>query len=592
MSMVKVHFNGGQYEVPADSSILDAARSAGYKIPTLCYHSDLTPWAACGLCVVKVEGSGKMPRACATRVEEGTRYITHDPELNQVRRATVEMILADHPDECLSCGRNGTCELQGLAADFSIRERRFESILAELPRDDSTRAIVLDPRKCINCGRCVLVCQEKQDVWALEFLNRGDGTRMKPAGDVLLNDSPCIKCGQCSAHCPVGAIFEQDDTKRLLDVIRDPELHVAVQIAPAVRVAIGEAFGLAAGEITTGKIYAALRRLGVDSVFDTNFAADLTIMEEGTEFVDRVRTGKVLPQITSCCPSWVDYMEKYYGDMIGHFSTVKSPMMMLGALAKSYYAERKGLSPDKIVSVGIMPCTSKKYECTRDDNMCSSGYPDVDFVLTTRELARLIKQSGIDFLSLADEQADTPIGGYSGAGTIFGVTGGVMEAALRTAHFLMTGEEHSVIEFRNVRGMDGVREATVDVDGTEVRVAMAHGIANVRSILEKVRAATETGQEPPYHFIEVMACRGGCISGGGQPYGADDALRAKRIKGLYGDDERALVRCSHQNPYVKQLYADYLGEPGSHAAHELLHTEYVSRPLYGSTSDCGCVPRF
>ncbi|SIQ87478.1 NADH-quinone oxidoreductase subunit G [Alkalispirochaeta americana] len=582
MSTVKVEINGTAVEVPKGTRILDAAKKVGVKIPALCVHPDLEPWAACGLCIVKVEGSPKLPRACATEVVDGAKYITHDPELNEVRRTTVEMMLANHPNECLTCGRSGTCELQTMAANFGIREIPFDSRIPEIARDESTPSLVLDPRKCISCGRCVLVCQQMQDVWALEFLNRGDETRMMPSGGALLNESPCIKCGQCSAHCPVGAIYEKDETKRLLEAIRDPDKHVAVQIAPAVRVALGEAFDLPAGEITTGKIYAALRRLGVDAVFDTNFAADLTIMEEGTELVERLTKGNgEIPLITSCCPSWVDYMEKYYDDMIPHFSTAKSPMMMQGVLTKTYYAESKGLSSKEIFSAAIMPCTAKKFECSRDVNMFASGEQDVDVSLTTRELARMIKSSGIDFHSLSDEDADAPIGAYTGAGTIFGATGGVMEAALRTAHYLVTGNEHAGITFEDVRGMDGVRSAEVQVGDTTLRVAIAHGIANVRDLMNQLREAKAAGQEPPFHFIEVMACRGGCISGGGQPYAtSSDETREQRIAGIYKDDEKSEFRCSHHNPFIKKVYDDFLGAPNGKKAHELLHTHYTPRPLY------------
>ena len=580
--MVKIEINGTALEVPRGTRILDAAKKLGIKIPTLCTHPDLEPWAACGLCVVKVEGSPKLPRACATAVIDGAKYTTHDPELNKVRRTTIEMMVANHPNECLTCGRSGSCELQSMAANFGIREIPFHSRVPDLPRDESTPSLILDPRKCIGCGRCVLVCQQLQDVWALEFLNRGDDTRMMPAGGALLNESPCIKCGQCSAHCPVGAIYERDETEKLLEAIRNPELHVAVQVAPAVRVAIGEAFDLPPGEITTGKLYAALRRLGVDAVFDTNFSADLTIMEEGTELIERLTKGTgEIPLITSCCPSWVDYMEKYYDDMIPHFSTAKSPMMMQGIITKTYYAEQKGLSSKQIFSAAIMPCTAKKYECTRDENMFASGEQDVDVSLTTRELARLLKAAGVDFASLPNEQADSPIGAYSGAGTIFGATGGVMEAALRTAHFLVTGEDHKAITFDVVRGMDGIRSANVKVGSTTVRVAIAHGIANVRDLMNEIRETKAAGKEPPYHFIEVMACRGGCISGGGQPYAtSSDETRAKRIAGIYKDDSQSAVRCSHHNPFVRKLYEDFLEKPNSHKAHELLHTTYRSRALY------------
>ncbi len=578
--MVNIKINGMPMEVPEGTTILKAAKDAGINIPKLCYHADLPAWAACGICVVKTENSPKLLRACAAMASEGMSIITHDPELHEIRKTVIQLILSTHPNDCLRCSRNGNCELQTLAADFGIREVPFETRIAEIPVDGSTPSIVLNPEKCVKCGRCVNVCQQLQDVWALEFIGRGDDTRMAGAGDVLLNETPCIKCGQCSAHCPVGAIYEKDETKKLLDAIRDPEKHVAVQIAPAVRVAIGEAFGLEPGTISTGKIYAALRRLGVDAVFDTNFAADLTIMEEGTELVKRLTEGGTLPQITSCCPAWTDYMEKYFPDMIPHFSTAKSPQMMQGAITKTYYAEKAKVDPAKIYSASIMPCTAKKFEITRDDNMSASGFQDVDLVLTTRELARLIKATGIDFLSLPDEKADSPIGAYSGAATIFGNTGGVMEAAIRTAYNLVTGKELADVNVEAVRGMDGVRTGAVDVDGTEVRVAVAHGMANVRDLIKEVQDARDNGKELPYHFIEVMACRGGCIAGGGQPYNTTDNVREKRIAGIYKDDEQSTVRCSHQNPEIKQIYADYLGEPLSHKAHELLHTNYHPRPIY------------
>ncbi len=579
MATVNIKINGFPVEVEQGTKILAAAKKAGVNIPVLCEHSDLEPWAACGICIVKVEGSPKLVRACATAVVEGQNYITHDPEIQEVRRTVLELIISNHPLECLNCARNGVCELQELAQDFCIRDIPYHSGVKDLPKDDSTGALIFDPRKCVNCGRCVQVCQQLQDVWALEFIGRGDDTRMTAAGGALLSESPCIKCGQCSAHCPVGAIYEKDETVTLMNMIASDK-HVAVQIAPAVRVAIGEMFGMAPGTITTGKIYSALRRLGVDSVFDTNFSADLTIMEEGTELVERVTKGGLLPQITSCCPAWTDYMEKYYSDMIPHFSTAKSPMMMQGAITKTYYAEKKGLKPQDICSVAIMPCTAKKYEISRDDNMQASGVNDVDLVLTTRELGRLIKAAGIDFANLPEEEADSPIGAYAGAGTIFGVTGGVMEAAVRTAHVLVTGKEIANVNIEAVRGAENVKVGEVALGDTKLKVAVAHGMANVRTIMEEVRAAKAAGQEPPYHFIEVMACKGGCISGGGQPYGTDDSVRVRRTAGIYKDDEKSVVRCSHQNPEIIQIYKDYLGEPCSHKSHDLLHTKYQKRELY------------
>ena len=581
MSMITCEVNGIEVQVEQGSSMLDAARNANVNVPVLCYHPDLPAWGACGLCVAKVEGSRKMMRACATEATEGMKILTHDPELHQVRRTTLEMILSTHPNSCLTCGRNGTCELQRLAAEFGIREMPYEMNVPEIEQDTSTPSIVLNPEKCVKCGRCVNVCQEVQGVYALEFLDRGDGVRMAPAADVALNDSPCIKCGQCSAHCPVGAIFEKDDTKQVFDAVRNPNLRKVVQIAPAVRVSLGESFGMAPGELTTGKIYAALRRLGFDVVFDTNFGADLTIMEEATEFVQRFAHGKgVLPLVTTCCPSWVDYMEKFYPEMIPHFSTAKSPMMMLAAMTKTYYAQKEGLQASDIFHASVMPCTSKKYEISRGDDMWSSGAQDIDVSITTRELARMIKAAGIDFANLDDEEADSALGVYSGAGTIFGVTGGVMEAALRTAHYMVTGKEWEHIQFEDVRGLDGVRAADINIEGTEVRVAIAHNTSNVAKVIDQVKAAQEAGEELPYHFIEVMACRGGCIGGGGQPYGATDEIRKQRVAGLYRDDVEHNLRMSHHNPAIKTLYDEFLGEPLSEQSHTYLHTHYTARPVY------------
>ena len=505
MKTVEIKINGKPIMVNTGTSVLDAAKLAGVKIPSLCAHPDLEAWGACGICVVKIEGQPRLVRACSTKIVEGQNYITHDPEIQGVRRTVIEMILS----------------------------------------------------------------------------NRGENTRIAPAADVQLNDSPCIKCGQCSAHCPVGAIYEKDETQKFLNAVREPGVHVSVQIAPAVRVALGEAFGMKPGEVVTGKIYAALRRLGVDSVFDTNFSADLTIMEEGSEFVERFVNGKgVLPQLTSCCPAWTDYMEKYYPDMIPHFSTAKSPMMMQGAMTKTYFAQIKKLDPAKICSVAIMPCTAKKFETQRCGDMKSSGYCDVDLVLTTRELSRLIKIAGINFADLEEEQADSPIGMYTGAGTIFGVTGGVMEAAVRTAYKLVTDEELGNVNVEAVRGMEGVKRGVVDIKGTKVKVAVAHGMANVQDLIEEIRAAKREGKERPYDFIEVMACRGGCIAGGGQPYGTEDEVRDARTAGIYSDDKHSAIRCSHNNPEIIHIYDNFLEKPLSHKSHQYLHTHYEEKPVY------------
>lgn len=578
---IKLEINGIEVSVPTGTNVLDAANAANIRIPKLCYHPDLPAWAACGICVVKVEGSRKLVRACALEANDGMKVITHDPELQKIRRTVIELILSTHPNSCLTCPRNGTCELQDLAADFGIREQPYEQIVRDIPEDTSTPSIVLHPEKCVACGRCVKVCQGLQDVWALEFIGRGDDTRMAPAGDIALGDSPCIKCGQCSAHCPVGAIFEKDDTQVVYDAVKDEKRHTVAQIAPAVRVALGEAFGMEPGTIVTGKIYAALRRLGFDTIFDTNFAADLTIMEEGSEFVERfVKGNGSLPLITTCCPSWVDYMEKYYPDLIPHFSTAKSPQMMMASMVKTYYAQSIGKTADEVFMASIMPCTSKKYEIVRDENMYSSGSQDIDAVITTRELSRMIKQAGITFESLQDEDVDEALGIYTGAGTIFGATGGVMEAALRTAYFLVEGKDLEKVEFEAIRGLEGIKKASVEVAGKTVNVAVAHNMKNIKIVLDEVRESLARGEEPPYHFIEVMACRGGCIAGGGQPYGGTDAVRAKRIAGLYQDDQAQTFRCSHHNPSIQKLYREFLGEPLSEKAHKYLHTHYTARPVY------------
>jgi NADH-quinone oxidoreductase subunit G len=581
VTLVKAIINGIGVEVPAGTTILDAAKKVNVNIPTLCKHPDLTASAGCGICIVKAKNNRKMLRACCTPIEEGMDIVTHDPEIVQTRRTVLELIMANHPTECLTCGRNQDCELQKIAADFGIREDLFERILPDIPPDRSTRTIVLEPKKCIKCGRCIEVCQNRQDVWALSFIDRGLKTRISPAGDIKLAESPCVRCGQCSAHCPTGAIFENDDTQKAWAMLQDAGKYCVVQIAPAVRVAVGEGFGYPVGTNLTKKLYALLRRLGFKAVFDTNFGADLTIMEEGSEFVERfVHKRGPLPLITSCCPAWVDYLEKYYGDMISLFSTAKSPHEMVGVLTKTYYAQKMNISPEKIKVVSIMPCTAKKYEIERMEDMFASGYQDVDLSLTTRELIRMIKQAGIDFNNLPDEEADHMLADYAGAGTIFGATGGVMEAALRTAYHLVTGENLKDVNFTAVRGLQGVKETSVHIKGSEVKIAVAHGLANVKFVMDKVRDAVNNNQPVPYHFIEVMACPGGCVGGGGQPYMVTDEIRQQRAKGLYDEDASLPHRCAHENPYIQALYKDFLECPLSHKSHKLLHTEYKARPLY------------
>ena len=579
--LVHLEINGIAVEVPAGTTILEAAKKVAVNIPTLCHHPDVKAWAACGICVVRNGNSPKLLRACCTEVAEGMKITTHDPDIVQIRKTVVQLILSTHPADCLKCPRSGVCELQRVATDFGIREAPFpRPAIDHIPRDESTPSIVLDPDKCIKCGRCAIVCQEMQNVWALEFIGRGERMRIAPAAGVPLNDSPCIKCGQCSAHCPVGAIYERDETAKVWDALRDPQRFTAVQIAPAVRVALGEAFGMKPGDISTRKIYTALRRLGFQAVFDTNFSADLTIMEEGTEFVNRFTQGGELPLITSCCPSWTDWMEKYAADFIPNFSTAKSPQQMLGVMAKTYFAEKMGLDPARIHLTSIMPCTAKKYEITRSEEMHASGHQDVDVVLTTRELARMIKIAGLDFANLPESPADSILGEYTGAGTLFGATGGVMEAALRTAYHLITKEELADVNFTQVRGLQGVKEAVIDIKGTKVSIAVAHQMGNVEQVLDAIREDRKAGRPPRWQFIEVMACRGGCIGGGGQPTLATDEVRKARMEGLYKDDRESAHRCSHQNPQIQKIYADYLGAPCSEKAHHLLHTHYTAKPLY------------
>ena len=573
--MVNAIINGKPLSVPEGTTILEAARQVQVAIPTLCKHPDLPPTAACGVCVVKVAGSDRMLRACCTPIEEGMQLITHDPEIIDVRRTVIELILSNHPSTCLTCGRNNTCELQRLASDFGIREDPYERIIEAVAPDRSTGAIVIEPDKCIHCGRCMEICQDLQDVWALSFLGRGFKARFAPVAGMPLDDSPCVICGQCSAHCPTGAIFELDDTRKVWDQLQSPEHYCVAQVAPSVRVALGEAFGCAPGTNLTGKIYTVLRRLGFQAVFDTNFGADVTVMEEAAEFIRRFVHGSgPLPLITTCCPSWVNYLETRAHDMIAHFSSCKSPHQILGALAKTYFARQAGVDPTKITMVSIMPCTSKKREISRTREMAASGYQDVDHVLTTREFARMIKQTGKDLLALPDGEPTHVMGDYSGAATIFGTTGGVMEAALRTASYMLTGANPPDSAFRPLRGLSGIKTQELTIAGRTLRVAAAHGLGNVETVLEQLRQARHAGEPPPYDFIEVMACPGGCVGGGGQIYGVTNEIRAARAEGLYRDDEGHTVRCAHDNPAIIALYDGLLEKPGSPVAEQLLHTHY------------------
>lgn len=580
--MVKIKINGKQIEVEEGITILKAAKKLGIKIPSLCYHPDIPPTSACGICVVKLANQGnKYVRSCSMIVEDGMDIITYDSEINTVRKGVLELVLSAHPNDCLNCIRNGECELQTAAADFGVRNSKYDNIKQNHPRDDSAGSIVLNPEKCIKCGRCVVVCQEMQKVHALGFVNRGFDTYFAP-GAVSLKDSPCVDCGQCAAHCPVAAIYEKDQTKEVEDAIDDSDTYVTVQMAPAVRVALGEYFGLKAGDNITGKIYAAMRLMGFNAIFDTNFGADLTIMEESHEFVKRFteRDGKVC-MTTSCCPAWVKYAEKYYPDLLDNISTSKSPHMMLAPMTKTYYSEKAHVDPFSIFNVSIMPCTAKKNEIRKNETMYSSGYKDVDVVLTTREFARMIKHYGIDIAGIEPEEADSILGEYSGAGTIFGATGGVMEAALRTAYNIIAGSNMSNLDFEDVRGLDGVKKATVKILDKEVKVAVVNGLHNVDSVMQEIRAAKEKGENPPYHFVEVMACPGGCVGGGGQPYGPTNEVRIKRAGGLYNEDKNTVKhRCSHENENLKKLYDDFLGKPLGERSHHFLHTEYKADEKY------------
>ncbi len=566
--------NGQQVAVPAGLSILDAAALHGVRIPSLCHHPDQRVKANCRVCVVEVEGQKNLAASCATPVTAGMKVRTNSPRIRETVQTILELIFANHPQECLTCIRNGNCELRRLAADYGIREVKGEMATDALPLDTSTPSLVRDPNKCIKCGRCAEVCHHVQETGILYSHYRSVDVQVAPEYGKSLSDVACVLCGQCAAVCPVGAIHEKDDTALVWAALDDPAKHVVVQVAPAVRVSIAEEFGQAPGTIATGRLVSALRKLGFDRVFDTDFTADLTIMEEGHELLHRLQSGGALPLITSCSPGWVKYIEHSYPELLPHVSTCKSPQQMFGALAKTYYAGKAGIDPADIFVVSIMPCTAKKFESQRPE-MNASGHQDVDAVLTTRELGRILKQAGVDFAALDDSVFDDPLGISTGAAAIFGVTGGVMEAALRTVYEVVTGQELESVEFTAVRGLQGIKEATVDLAGTPVKVAVAHGLGNARRIMDLVRAGLAD-----YTFIEIMACPGGCIGGGGQPYGTTDTVRRQRIEATYRVDAGLALRKSHQNPAVAKLYAEFLRQPLSEISHHLLHTKYRNRSLY------------
>ncbi|MGI6200839.1 MAG: NADH-dependent [FeFe] hydrogenase, group A6 [Christensenellales bacterium] len=578
MEMITLTVDGVKVQVPQGSTVLDAAYAANINIPTLCYLKDVSAIGACRMCLVDT-GARSLQAACVLPATEGMVVKTNTPQIRDARRVNLELLLSNHERSCLTCPRNTNCELQTMAEELGIRDLHYEGERLEKPMDMLSPSVVRDPNKCILCRRCIAACHDVQKIGVIGATERGFKTTVEPVYGKSLADVPCINCGQCIISCPVGALTEKDQTADVWALLKDPTKHVVVQPAPAVRAALGEEFGLPMGTPVTGKMAAALRMLGFDKVFDTNFGADLTIMEEGTEFLGRLQNNGVLPMITSCSPGWIKYCEHYFPDFLENLSSCKSPHEMLGAIIKSYYAEKNNLDPKDVAVVSVMPCTAKKFEAARDE-LAANGYPDVDVVITTRELARMIKTAGIDFVRLPEESFDDMLGDSTGAADIFGATGGVMEAALRTVYEVVTGETLESVDFTAVRGVEGIKEASVQVGDRLVRVAVASGTGNAKTLLEKVRAG-----EAQYDFIEIMGCPGGCVNGGGQPIvssrvkmGVD--VRVERAKALYAEDAGKALRKSHENPSIQKLYADYLGEPNSEKAHHLLHTHYQPRKKY------------
>jgi NADP-reducing hydrogenase subunit HndD len=582
MEMIKLTIDNKKIEVEKGTTILKAARQFGIDIPTLC-HFELGDMGienkpgGCRICVVEIEGRRNLAPSCITEVQEGMVVNTHNIRVINARRTVLELIISDHPFDCLVCAKSGQCELQHLATQLGIREIPYKGEQSTY-RKDTSPSIIRDIDKCILCRRCEMMCNQVQTVGALSAINRGFMSVVAPAFEMNLEDSPCTYCGQCVSVCPTGALTEVDHTNEIIRALSDPSKTVIVQTAPAVRAALGEEFGMEPGTLVTGKMVAALRRLGFDYVFDTDFGADLTIMEEGTEFLNRIKgymagdTSVRLPILTSCCPGWVNFFEHNFPDLLDVPSTAKSPQQMFGAIAKTYFADKIGVNRNDLVVVSIMPCLAKKYECQRNEFKVN-GNPDVDYSISTRELAAFIKLANIDFMDLPDEDFDDPLGESSGAGVIFGNTGGVIEAACRTAYELYTGKKLEKIEFEQLRGLEGIRSATIDFDGLPLNIGIANGLGNARKLLDEVRAGTSN-----YHAIEIMACPGGCIGGGGQPYhhGYSEILR-QRAAAIYTEDERKTIRKSHENPSIIRLYSEFLGEPGSKKAHSLLHTHYFPK---------------
>ena len=579
MEMVNIKINNMPLSVPKGITILEAARYAGVEIPTLCYLKEMNEIGACRMCMVEVIGARSLVAACVFPVNEGMEIFTNSEKVRKSRKQNLELVLSTHNKACLTCVRSGNCELQKLCKDYGVEDAlKYEGAYPEAGFDASAPHMIRDNSKCVLCRRCVAAC-DNQAISVIGANARGFDTHIGSPFELPLNDFSCVSCGQCIVHCPTGALYEKDDTAKVFAAINDPEKYVVVNTAPSIRVTLGEAFGNAIGTNVTGKMVAALRRLGFDKVFDTDFSADLTILEEANELLDRINNGGALPLITSCSPGWVKYCEHYYPEQIDHISSCKSPQQMFGAVTKTWYAEKMNLDPKDIVVVSIMPCTAKKFECGREDQS-ASGYPDVDYALTTRELARMIETAGINFNLLPDEEFDNPLGEGTGAGVIFGATGGVMEAALRTAVETLTGEELKSLDFTEVRGTEGLKEASYTVAGMEIKVCAASGLKNARTVMEKIKNGTAD-----YHFVEIMACPGGCVNGGGQPVQPASVhnfvdLKGLRGKALYEADKNLPLRKSHENEAVKAVYAEYFEKPGSHKAHEVLHTHYVKRSKY------------
>ena len=565
--MIRLQINGQPIEVEEGTTILLAAKKLHYKIPTLCYKEGLSIFGGCRLCIVEVKGRANLPIACAEEVQEGMEVFTHSDLVLETRRNIFQLLIANHPFDCelncLTCLKSSSCELRTLAEEIGVRGLKYEATHKPWTVDNSSQSVVIETSKCISCGRCVRTCNEIQHGGILTMSERGVATKVDTFMGKGLGNVDCTNCGQCILACPTGAIHEVYHVNQVIQAINNPDTHVVIQTAPAVRVAIGEEFGAPLGMNLEKKIVTALRKMGADKVFDTNFTADLTIIEEGTEFIHRINNHGILPIITSCSPGWIKFAEHNYPELLPNISTCKSPQQMFGTLAKTYYAEKENISPEKIVSVSIMPCTAKKYELARDELK-----DDVDYVLTTRELAKLIRAYGLDFMKLPDGEYDQPFGVSTGAAAIFGVSGGVMEAALRTGYELISGKELKEIEFDDIRGLKGIKEAVVDIDGEEIRVAVANGLENAVQLLK---------HKDDYHFIEIMTCPGGCIGGGGQPISDVENILELRMAGIYATDQNRKIRKSHKNPAIIKLYEEFLGEPNGEKAHQLLHTHYTMR---------------